>query len=68
MCNKTDIPIWQKMNLTVEEAIVYSNIGENRLRKEIADPLCPFVLNVGNSKKLIKRKEFEEWNSKIEFI
>ena len=70
MKNKTEIniPIWCKMNLTIEEAVAYSNIGEHRLRKELSDPMCPFVLNVGNSKKLIKRKEFEEWNSEIEFI
>lgn len=57
------IPIHQKLNLTIEEAIVYSNIGEHTLRDELAKPSCPFVLKIGN-RKLIKRKEFEEWNSK----
>lgn len=60
---KLNIPIYHKMNLTIEEAIAYSNIGENTLRDEIAKPNCPFVIKIG-SRKIIKRKEFEEWNSK----
>jgi len=59
---KLNIPIYQKLNLTIEEAIAYSNIGENTLREELAKPYCPFVLKIGN-RRLIKRKEFEEWNS-----
>lgn len=58
-----EIPINLKLNLTIEEAVAYSNIGENTLREEIIKPYCPFVLKIGN-RKLIKRKEFEEWNSK----
>lgn len=60
---KETVPIWKKMNLTIEEAVEYSNIGENTLREEIAKPHCPFVIKIG-SRKVIKRKEFEEWNSK----
>lgn len=62
-CETLNIPIYQKLNLTIEEAVAYSNIGENTLREEICKPHCPFVLKIGN-KKLVKRKEFEEWNSK----
>jgi hypothetical protein len=58
-----EIPINLKLNLTIEEAIAYSNIGENTLREELVKPYCPFVLKIGN-RRLIKRKEFEEWNSK----
>lgn len=58
------IPIWKKINLTVEEAAAYSNIGENRIRDISDNQDCLFVLWVG-SKRLIKRKEFEEWNSTI---
>ena len=61
-CETLNIPIYQKLNLTVEEAVAYSNIGENTLRDELVKPHCPFVLKIGN-RKLIKRKEFEEWNS-----
>ena len=62
-CEQLRIPIYQKLNLTIEEAMIYSNIGEHTLRDELAKPHCPFVLKIGN-RKLIKRKEFEEWNSK----
>ena len=63
VCEQLNIPIYLKLNLTIEEAIAYSNIGEHTLRDELAKPHCPFVLKIGN-RKLIKRKEFEEWNSK----
>lgn len=59
----TDIPIWEKMNLTVKEAAEYSNIGENTLRDYIkSNPESVFILWIGK-KTLVKRKEFEEWNS-----
>lgn len=60
---KKEIPIWEKMNLTIEEAALYSNIGENKLRKLVECPNCSFVIFNGN-KRIIKRKQFEEWNSK----
>ncbi len=56
----TQIPIWQKAALTIDEASAYSNIGINKLQKLARQPGCPFVLHVGN-KKLIKRKEFEKF-------
>ena len=54
------IPIWEKANLTLEEAAAYSNIGINRLRKLTEDENCSFVLWVG-SKRLIKRKLLDEY-------
>lgn len=65
-----DIPIWLKMNLSIQEAVAYSGIGEKRLREITDDPSCEFVIYVGESKrnKLIKRKEFEEWNSEAQYI
>lgn len=57
----TIVPIWEKYNLTIEEAAEYSNIGENKIRELIKDPNCKFVLSVGNKKHLIKRKKFEEF-------
>lgn len=58
---KIDIPVWEKMNLTIEEAVAYSGIGENSIR-DIVKQEVPSVLKIGN-KKLIKRKKFEEWIS-----
>lgn len=58
------VPIYEKMNLTIEQAAEYSNIGENTLRQYIKEnPNENFILYVGR-KVLIKRKEFNEWNSK----
>lgn len=61
---KFEIPIWEKQNLTVEEAAVYSNIGENKLRALIQNRNCEFVLHVGN-KSLIKRKQFDDFISRM---
>lgn len=58
------VPIWQKINLTINEAAEYSNIGINRLTELVNSPMCPFVLHVGK-KRLIKRKEFEKYIEKI---
>ncbi|SCW58011.1 transposon Tn916 excisionase [Lachnospiraceae bacterium C10] len=55
-----DIPVWRKVTLTKEEAAAYSHIGINKLEELLKIPNCPFVLYVGK-KKLIKRKEFEEF-------
>ena len=57
-----EIPVWEKMNLTLEEAAEYSNIGVNRLRALSNDPRCKFVVFVGK-KRWIKRKEFEKFIS-----
>lgn len=62
MTDKT-IPIENKLLLTINEAAEYSNIGINRLDKMLREPNCTFVLFVG-TKKLVKRKEFEEFISK----
>ena len=53
------VPIHLKMTLTIKEAAAYSNIGINKIERLLRAPNCPFVLHVG-SKKLVKRKEFEE--------
>ena len=53
-----EIPIWQKVMLTKEEAAAYSHIGINKLEELLKIPNCPVVLYVGK-KKLIKRREFE---------
>lgn len=55
-----EVPIWEKINLTVKEAAEYSNIGINKIDRLLQLPDCPFVLFVGR-KKLVKRKKFEEF-------
>ena len=54
------MPIWEKANLTIEEAAAYFGIGENKLRTMTDGENCPFVLWVG-SKRLIKRRKFEKF-------
>lgn len=56
------VPIHLKMNLTSKEAAECSNIGINKIDSMLRTPNCPFVLYVG-TKKLVKRKEFEEYIS-----
>ena len=61
MVNKPDIK--DKPTLTIEEASALYNIGEHKLR-EISDAdNCNFVLYVGR-KRLIKRKQFDEYIAK----
>ena len=61
MAEKTErVPIHKKMTLTIKEAAEYSNIGINKIDGMLRMPNCPFVLYVG-TKKLVKRKEFEEY-------
>lgn len=60
---KLDVPVWEKMNLTIEEAAAYSNIGINKIDEIAKAPNCSFVLYIGR-KKLIKRKEFEQYIAK----
>lgn len=63
MQNTTNaIPIYLKLALTIKEAAEYSNIGINKIESMLRTPHCPFVLFVG-TKKLVKRKEFEEFIS-----
>ena len=56
----TQIPIWEKINLTIYEASAYSNIGVSTIRGLLQEKGCPFLLKIGN-KHLIKRKEFENY-------
>ncbi|MBR1816013.1 MAG: transposase [Lachnospiraceae bacterium] len=60
---KYEVPIWEKSNLTLEEASAYFNIGINKLREISDTDNCPFVLWVG-SKRLIKRIKLDEYLSK----
>ena len=58
------MPIYEKANLTLDEAAAYFNIGTGKLRELTDSCACPFVLWVG-SKRLIKRKKFEKYLDNI---
>ena len=64
---KEKIQIWEKANLTIQEAAVYFNMGEKKLREMSNNPKCKFALFVGN-KCLIKRKSLEEYLKHTSFI
>ena len=59
-----EVPIWEKSNLTLEEAAAYSGIGINKLRKLTESENCQFVLWIG-SKRLIKRKRLDEYVDRV---
>ena len=60
---KKDVPIWEKSNLTIEEAAMYSGIGRNKLRELTENENCQFVLWIG-TKRLVKRKKLDEYIEK----
>ena len=60
--NFQTVPIHEKVTLTIKEAAEYSNIGINKIDAMLRSPNCPFVLFVG-TKRLVKRKEFEQFIS-----
>ncbi|NBJ93459.1 excisionase [Parablautia muri] len=57
------MPFWLKVTLTIKESAAYSNIGINKIEDLLKQPKCDFVLYVGN-KKLVKRKELEQYTSR----
>jgi hypothetical protein len=54
------LPINRKLLLSIREAAEYSNIAINKINEMLKQPNCSFVLFVG-TKKLVKRKAFEEF-------
>ena len=60
---KYEVPLWEKSNLTLEEAAAYFGIGINKLWEMSNDAGCKFVLWIG-TKRLIKRKKLDEYTEK----
>ena len=58
--NKKEVPVWEKANLTLEEAAAYSGIGIHKLRQLSDKEDCEFVLWVG-TKRLIKRRKLDDY-------
>lgn len=55
-----EVPIWEKSNLTIEEAAAYSGIGRNKLRELTENENCQFVLWIG-TKRLVKQRKLDEY-------
>lgn len=66
----SNIPIWHKYTLTIEEASCYFGIGENKLRKIISENIAEIsncIIRNG-TKSLIKRKQFEKYIDSLTVI
>ena len=61
------VPIYEKFNLTVEEASKYFNIGRNKWYELVNEDECKFVLHKGRNI-LIKRKLFEKYLEQSAYI
>lgn len=61
------VPIWERRNLTLDEASVYTGIGVDKLREISNSDECDFVLWVG-TKRLLKRKQLEDYLDKCRSI
>lgn len=61
--NTVEVPIWERFLLTVKEASLYFNIGENKLHRLVNDYMdsdYKFVIQNG-SRVMIKRENFEKF-------
>ena len=57
---QTDIPIWERQTLTIEEASKYFRIGENKLRRLAEENKNANWLIMNGNRIQIKRKQFEK--------
>ena len=57
---QTDIPIWERYTLTIEEASKYFRIGENKLRRLAEENKNANLLIMNGNRIQIKRKLFEK--------
>lgn len=55
-----EVPLENKMMLTIEETAILYNIGKHKLRELTDNENCNFVLFIGR-KRLIKRKQFDDY-------
>ena len=57
---QTDIPIWERYTLTIEEASKYFRIGENKLRRLAEENKNANWLIMNGNRIQIKRRQFEK--------
>ncbi len=57
---QTDIPIWERYTLTIEEASKYFRIGENKLQRLAEENKNANWLIMNGNRIQIKRKQFEK--------
>ena len=66
--NNTDVPIWEKYTLTIEEASKYFRIGENKLRRLAEENIGSNWVIMNGNRMQIKRKQFEKILDKLDAI
>lgn len=59
----SDVPLWHRQNLSIEETAAYTGIGRDTIYKLIKQEDCNFTLRVGK-RTMIKRKRFEKYLEK----
>ena len=57
---QTDMPIWERYTLTIEEASKYFRIGENKLRRLAEENKNANWLIMNGNRIQVKRKQFEK--------
>lgn len=68
MNNNTDVPIWEKYMLTIEEASKYFRIGEKKLRKIAEENQTASWVIMNGNRVQIKRKQFEKIIDSLDVI
>lgn len=58
--SNTDVPIWERYTLTIEEASKYFRIGEKKLRKLAEENINSGWVIMNGNRVQIKRKQFEK--------
>lgn len=67
-CENTNIPIWEKYALSIQEASKYFGIGEKKLRQLIDRNLDSGIIIQNGNKILIKRQRFETFLNNVTSI
>ena len=65
---RTDVPIWEKYTLTIEEAAQYFRIGENKLRRLAEENLTAGWVLMNGNRVQIKRRKFEQFIDSTDVI
>lgn len=60
----SEVPLWHRQNLSIEETAAYTGIGRDMIYKLVKQEDCNFALRVGK-RTMIKRKRFEEYLEKL---
>lgn len=66
--SRTNIPVWEKYTLTIEEASEYFRIGENKLRQFAEEHKDSNWILFNGNRMQIKRKQFEKIIDEINAI